>query len=144
MSGQHISVSVYRLPETVAVPLIKMDFVEEEKAILAIEQKFEHFKAFDVYYDQINPKLAEIQKHRDEIKDILSRLELKMDKDEKCRDLIKRAENLEDFLELQVEAVNERNEFLELVQEDCDLNESDEGYFRRTYCSPDTKDDDEY
>lgn len=58
--GQYISVSVYHLPETVELLLYKMDFVREEKTLMDIDQKFKHFKAFDLYYDEINPKLEEI------------------------------------------------------------------------------------
>lgn len=121
-----------------------MDFVQEEKTLMDIGKKFEHFKAFHLYYDEIKPKLAEIRKDLAEIKRIHSRLESNMGNDEKSGVLMKLAEDLESFLQPQLEAIKERHEFLELVKQDCDSNESDEGYFRRAYYSPENEDINEH
>lgn len=120
-----------------------MDFVKDEQTLLAIEKKFENFKPFEVFYDEIDWKMEHIKSDLAEIKVIKTRIETNKDDTNKCSELKRLAEDVEEHLEDLLEALKEREEYLEMVKEDCRLNESDEGFFYRTFCSPDDEDVDE-
>lgn len=107
-----------------------------------IKQKFEHFDASKVYYDEIDMKLGQIRADLAEINSIKSRLVLNVGRDTKCFELLDFAVSQEEHLERLLEEVTEREEYLEVVRQDCILNESDEGYFRRNYCSPEDPEED--
>lgn len=72
-----------------------------------IKQKFEHFVPFEVYYDEIDRKLKQIRSDIAEVKRIKSRLILNMGKDVNCSQLLMIAEELDDHLEMTLEAVEE-------------------------------------
>lgn len=107
-----------------------------------IQQKFKDFVPHTVYYDEINRKIAQIQNAIREVKRIKTHLTLNMGKDVKCSGLLMIAEEQEDYLETMLEGVKQRQEQLKLVWEDC-LDDSDEDFFHRNFCSPDDHDDED-
>ena len=117
-----------------------MDATNEQQSLLDIKQKYEHFKASKIYYDEIDYKLAQIRNDIVAVKVIKDSLLLNITTDEKCTELVKMFNLLEEYLEEIMEVTNERLEYLDEMKRMC-LNESDEGYFRRTFCSPDDEND---
>lgn len=116
-----------------------MDFVKVKQQLLAIETKFENFKPFQVMYDEIDWKMAEIKTDLAESKEIQTRIEGKDDTNNS--ELKALAADVVDLLEELLKAVIDREEYLELMKEECRLNESDEGFFFRNFCSQAGEDD---